>query len=262
MPGVLDRELRDGVLLLTMRRPAQMNALSSELLAALGSALTDAVADPAVRILHLTGSGRAFCAGADLTEAAELTTDPASFRRWLLLWKQVFQAIGETRKPVVALLNGLTLAGGLELALACDFILASSSARVGDVHANYGLVPGGGGTQRLPDAVGTRYARWLMYTGAILTAEEAHRVGLVQQVFSDETFVEDTWAMGAAMARRSATGLGFMKRMTAPARVNGPGLDLELEGAVHVVTGVDGREGLAAFREKRVPRFTARPDLR
>jgi enoyl-CoA hydratase/carnithine racemase len=257
MAEPLRRELLDGVLRLTLDRSEQMNALDTALVTALGEAVRSAASDPAVRVVQLTGSGRAFCAGADLAEAGELTKDDALFGAWLGLWREAFDAIEGLAKPTVALLNGLTLAGGLELALTCDFMIASSAARIGDVHANYGLVPGGGGTQRLPDAIGSRNARWLMYTAAILTAEEALRIGLVQQVLPAETFSDDGWELGRAMARRSAPGLAFMKRMSASPWVRPEALDEEAAGAVAVVTGPDGREGLAAFKSKRSPVFAA-----
>jgi enoyl-CoA hydratase len=250
------REQRGGVLLLTLNRPDQMNALSTDLVSGLGAALADAVVDPTVKVVHVTGAGPAFCAGADLIEARTVTQSAADFRAWLLLWRRTFDAIDRCPKPVVALLNGMTLAGGLELALACDYMVAQRSAKVGDVHANYGLVPGGGGSQRLPEAVGSRFARWLMFTGEILPADQAHAIGLVQQVFDDETFIDDCWAMGARMATRSQPGLAFMKRLSRP-RITAAGIELEIEGAAHLITSEDAREGLAAFQEKRRPEFTA-----
>ncbi|MEO5664702.1 MAG: enoyl-CoA hydratase/isomerase family protein, partial [Nocardioides sp.] len=233
------------------------NALSGELVAALGEALARCRADAEVRVVVITGAGRAFCAGADLIEAAEVTQDSAAFRELLLSWKSAFSAMGASPKPVIAALNGLTLAGGLELALSADFMVASSKAKIGDVHANFGLVPGGGGSQRLTDAIGSRAARWLMFTGETLDAERARSLGLVHDVFAAETFLEDVWAMATTMAARSATGLAFMKRMSSPRGVTDDGLDLEINAAAHLVVGPDAREGLAAFGEKRSPHFTA-----
>lgn len=257
MADVLTVEKRGGVTLLTLNRPSQMNALSGELVAALGEALARCRADAEVRVVVITGAGRAFCAGADLIEAAEVTQDSAAFRELLLSWKSAFSAMDASPKPVIAALNGLTLAGGLELALAADFMVASSSAKIGDVHANFGLVPGGGGSQRLNDAVGSRAARWLLFTGEMLDAEQARSIGLVQDVFAADTFLDDVWAMATTMASRSATGLAFMKRMSRPRGVTDDGLDLEINAAAHLVVGPDAREGLAAFSEKRPPLFTA-----
>jgi enoyl-CoA hydratase len=248
---------RDGVLTLRLNRADQLNALSSELVTGLRAAIAEAAADPAVRVVVLTGEGRAFCAGADLREARELTADAERFRGWLLQWRETFDSLERCPKPVLAALNGLTLAGGLELALACDLIVASSAAKVGDVHARYGLVPGGGGSQRLPDAVGVRWARWLMYTAEVLDAERAAAIGLVQQVFPAETFAADVAATAGAMARRSAASLAVMKRASRSRLVTDDGLELEIEAAARVVTGPDAREGLAAFGEKREPRFAS-----
>jgi enoyl-CoA hydratase/carnithine racemase len=138
-------------------------------------------------------------------------------------------------------------------------MVASSTAKIGDVHANYGLVPGGGGSQRLTDAVGSRAARWLMYTGEVLPAAKALDLGLVQAVLDADSFEEDAWAMGEKMASRSQPGLAFMKRLSRP-KVTATGLELEIEGAAHLITGPDAREGLKAFAEKRAPRFSAALD--
>lgn len=250
-------EQRGGVRLLTLNRPEQMNALCDALVVALGEEVARAAADDSVKVIHITGAGKAFCAGADLIEAETVTSDGASFRRWLNTWRRTFDAFDHCPKPVVALLNGLTLAGGLELALACDYMVASSSARIGDVHANFGLVPGGGGSQRLTDAIGSRNARWLMFTGEALKADRALELGLVQAVIASETFAEECWLMGATMAERSQPGLAFMKRMSRP-RITSQGIELEIEAAAHLVVGPDAREGLSAFREKRTPSFSAR----
>lgn len=256
MEEVVLRQQRGGVLLLTLNRPEQMNALSTGLITVLGDQVAAAAADPATRVIHIAGAGAAFCAGADLIEARSLTRSPADFRAWLLRWRHTFGALGACPKPVVALLNGITLAGGLELALACDYMVACRSAKIGDVHANYGLVPGGGGSQRLPDAVGSRWARWLMFTGSVLSADRANEIGLVQQVFDDETFEEDCWAMGEKTAGRSQPGLALMKRLSAPS-ISPQGIELEIEAAAHLIVAEDAREGLAAFEEKRRPHFTA-----
>ena len=256
MEELVLREQRGGVLRLTLNRPGQMNSLNTGLVAGLADAVADARRDVSVRVVHITGAGRAFCAGADLVEARTVTATADRFRRWVAAWHRAFATFEDCPKPIVALVNGLALAGGLELALACDYIVARRSARIGDVHANFGLVPGGGGSQRLPDAVGSRVARWLMYTGEILTADRAAEVGLVQEVLADDEFDESAWAAGEKMAGRSQPGLAFMKRMSRPA-LDARGLELELEAAAGLVVGADAREGLAAFAEKRSPKFAA-----
>lgn len=258
MTDVVLRELRDGVLHLTMNRPDQLNSLNTELVRGIGAAIDQAHNDD-VRVVVITGAGRAFCAGADLIEAGSIVQIASDFRDWTLLWRQAFDSFEALDKPVVAAINGIACAGGLELALACDVMVATRSAKIGDVHANYGLVPGGGGSQRLPDAVGTRWARWLMYTGEMLTAERALAIGLIQEVFDDETFVDKVHSMAAKMAARSAPGLAFMKRLSRSPRVDDRGLALEIESAAHLIAAEDAREGFAAFKEKRAPHFRGAP---
>jgi enoyl-CoA hydratase/carnithine racemase len=246
-----------GVLRLVLNRPDQLNALSTPLATAIHQAIQDAGTDPEVRVVVVTGAGRAFCAGADLAEVGQKAADPDDFRRFLILLRDALNAIERCPKPVICAVNGITLAGGLELALACDFIVISRGARIGDGHARYGLVPGGGGTQRLPDAVGVRMARRLMYTAEALTADEAMAVGLVQQVFDEAAFADEVAKLAGGLAAKSQPGLAFMKRMSRSRLVTEDGIDLEVEAAVAVVGSSDAREGVAAFLGKREPRFTA-----
>jgi enoyl-CoA hydratase/carnithine racemase len=251
-----------GVLTLTLNRPAEMNALNSKLLESIEQAMEHASASDHVGVVVITGAGRAFCAGADLLEAEELTNDAGSFGMWLKSWQRAFGSIGRCPKPVIAAINGVALAGGLELALACDVIVASDAARLGDGHIRYGLVPGGGGSKRLPDAVGSRRARWLMFTGEVLGAASALEMGLVQQVFASAVFAEEVQAVATTIAGRSPAALASMKTMTASSLVTDQSLADEIESAVDVVTSADAREGLAAFRAKREPRFPSLLDRR
>lgn len=255
MTTVLQAASDDGVLTLTLNRPEQMNSLSQDLIVALHEQIAAVADDRSVRVVVITGAGKAFCAGADLIEAGANATDPVAFRTQLTAWRAAFAAIGLCPKPVIAAVNGIALAGGIELALSCDLIVASERARLGDGHVKYGLVPGGGGSQRLTDAVGSRWARWLMYSGELLPAARAEDIGLVQQIFPAETFAADVAAFAATLARRSARAVAFMKRMSRPS-VSDDGLDLEIEAAISVVGGVEAREGLAAFAAKREPDFS------
>lgn len=257
MTDFLSLERIERVLVVTLDRPDQMNALSRGLIAELHAVIVDAAADESVHAIVLTGAGTAFSAGADLKEALVSVRDPAAFRSTIVTWRDAFRAIELCPKPVVAGLNGVTIAGGLELALACDVMVAARSARVGDGHIKYGLVPGGGGSQRLPDAIGTRAARWLMYTGKLLDAEASLELGLVQQVLDDDGFREQLIELALQLSRSSLPALAFMKRQTRSSAVTLESLDLEIEAAVHVVTGPDAKEGLEAFTERRAPRFPA-----
>lgn len=246
---------RGRVLELRLNRPEQMNALSGRLIAELAAAVHGARDDDRVAALFITASGRAFSAGADLIEAKQQLADPARFREGLEVWRSSFRALETLPKPVIAVVDGLAIAGGLELALACDLIVATDRARLGDGHATYGLVPGGGGSQRLPDAVGVRAARWLMYTGELVDAQAARRLGLVQHVVAAaelESWLEET---AATLSARSPAALAFFKTMTASPGVTDERLAREVLAAVAVVSGPDAQEGLAAFEAKRPPQF-------
>ncbi len=248
-------ERRGRAVLLTLDRPADMNALNTGLITELGEQVEAAAQDRGIGAIAITGEGRAFCAGADLKEALEKTRDAEVFRAWLGGWRRVFRAIETVDKPVIAAVQGMALAGGLELVLACDVVVASTEARFGDAHINYGLVPGGGGSKRLPDAIGRRAARWLMYTGKMIDARRAYELGLVQEVLPAEGFASAVLDLAAEIGQRSPVALAFMKRHTASPLVSDDALDYEIEGAVGVVTGTDAREGLSAFVEKRAPAF-------
>lgn len=255
MADVLLKSLEAGVQTLTFNRPEQHNALNSELITAIRSGLRSAADDPAVRVVVLTGAGRSFCAGADLLEVEGIAADPARFRVWLHAWSDTFRAAEQCGKPVIAAVNGAAMAGGLELALASDVIIASDRARFCDAHIRHGLVPGGGGTQRIPAAIGTRWARWLMYTGEVIDAAKAERIGLVQKVVPDADFRADVAEVARKMATGSSVALSFMKRMTASRLVSQDMLEMEIEAAAHIVAADDALEGLAAFKEGREPVF-------
>ena len=259
--AAVTKERRDGVVWLSIARPKQMNSLSSEVLTELARHIENVSFNVDDRVVVVTGSGSVFCAGADLVEAREKTSSSATFRSWLVLWRDTFRALERCPKPVIAALNGATLAGGLELALSCDVMIAADNAVIGDVHCRYGLVPGGGGSQRLPDAVGTRRARWLMYTGSTLTAAEALDWGLVQEVVDHKAFHESVHRTAATMARRSSASLAVMKRLSTASTITDEGLDAEIEAVAHLIAGADAQEGLAAFFDKRDPVFAGAPTI-
>ena len=152
---ILDK--KEGVATITLNRPKVRNALDTETLLEVGAAVEDIDNDPNVRVVLITGTGKAFCSGADLGGIAALVDKPRDY--FLRLWNRVFSAIDNLGKPVIAVINGIALAGGLELVMACDLAIASEDARLSDQHANYGLVPGGGGSQRLPRLIGIRKAK-------------------------------------------------------------------------------------------------------
>ena len=149
---------RDGVVSIVLDRPAQLNAISPALLEDLDRACEAIERDAGARVVTLTAAGRAFCAGADLKAVSELTPDPVRWGGFMRLWHRVFNRIEALPLPVIAGVQGLALAGGLELVLVADLVIADEAARLGDQHANFGLIAGGGGSQRLPRLVGARRA--------------------------------------------------------------------------------------------------------
>jgi len=251
---VLQRR-RGRVLELRLNRPEQMNALSGRLIGELADGIRLAERDDTVAAVFITAGGRAFSAGADLVEAKAQLVDPAAFRDGLQVWRSTFRAIETLAKPVIAVVDGLAIAGGLELALACDLIVATDRAKLGDGHATYGLVPGGGGSQRLPDAIGARAARWLMYTAELVDAQTARSLGLVQQVVPAAELEPWLDRLADTLSQRSLAALAFFKTMTASPTVTDERLAHELLAAVAVVSGPDAQEGLAAFEAKRPPKF-------
>ena len=250
-------EKSGGVARVTLNRPAQMNAISPELLQDLDRVCDDVEGDAAVKVVTVTGAGRAFCAGADLKVVQDLSPDPVRWRAFLELLHRVLNRIEALPQPVIAGINGLALAGGLELMLVCDLAVADESARIGDQHANFGLVAGGGGSQRLPRAVGLRRAKELMLLGGWLGAKQALEWGLVQRVAPAGQLAESL----EEMARELAV-LSLSASRTAKALANraldvdiATGLALEKAMVAEHMRSADAVEGLRAFREKRKPKF-------
>src|SRR5712691_2132129 len=180
--GTVTYAAKNGIGRLRLNRPEALNAISPALLEDLDTVCAAIEGDPSVRAVSLTAAGRAFCAGADLKAVRELSPDPEKWARFMRLWHRVFNRIEALPVPVVAGVQGLALAGGLELTLVTDLVVADEAARLGDQHANFGLVAGGGGSQRLPRLIGARRAKELMLLGGWLSAAEAMRWGLVNRV--------------------------------------------------------------------------------
>jgi enoyl-CoA hydratase/carnithine racemase len=245
---------RDGAVAhVILDRPAQLNAISPELLRDLDEACATVEGDPGVRALALTATGRAFCAGADLTVVQELAPDPEGWRAFMDLWRRVFDRIAALPVPVVAGVHGLALAGGLELTMVCDLVVVDAEARLGDQHANFALVAGGGGTQRLPRLIGARRAKELMLLGGWLDAQQALGWGLVNRVAPAGTVVEATLALARELAAKSASASRTVKLLVdrgldVDLRT---GLDLEGRKVAEHMQGEDARAGLRAFAERK-----------
>ncbi|WP_372394640.1 enoyl-CoA hydratase/isomerase family protein [Azospirillum sp. HJ39] len=252
-------ELRDGSARITLNRPEELNAIGPRLIEEFGDALDRAADDVGVLALVVTGAGRAFCAGADLkflneAPAERRATAAAAFVRSASLLMDRIEAFP---KPVVAAVNGLATAGGMELVLSCDLVLAVRGARLGDGHANYGLLPGAGASVRLPRKIGVTLAKQLFFTGDLVSADELAARGLINQVVGDGELEGAVDALVRKLATKSPLGLARMKQLVDDG-LNQPretAMRLELAMSALHLHSADFQEGLAAFNAKRKPRF-------
>ncbi|WP_025599222.1 enoyl-CoA hydratase/isomerase family protein [Burkholderia sp. WSM2230] len=240
---------------LTMDRPAAMNSLNRDMATGLTAQLNAWRNDDAVRVVVLTGNGRAFCAGADLIEAAEPPRPDK--REFLELIVEFFDTLRAFPKPVIAAVNGIALAGGLEVVLACDLVLAADSARLGDAHSNFGVFPGAGGAAILPRKVPANVARYLLFTGDAMSAAELKIHGLVNEVLPDAELKPRAQALADRLARKSPLVLARMKRVANEAadKTAADALRHELLELRNHQRSYDIQEGLRAFAEKREPQF-------
>lgn len=252
-------ETRDHVALLTLNRAEVLNALNTAVFDELEHAFEALAADPAVRVILLTGSGpKAFAAGADINELAG--TDAASGKAKSLRGQAVFRRIETCGKPVIALVNGFALGGGCELALACTLRIASETARLGQPEVKLGLLPGYGGSQRLPRLVGTSAALKLLLTGEMVDATEALRLRLVDEVHPPERLLGRGWELATTIASMAPLAIAA----TLEAVAKGDGLPIEDATAVeaHIfgrLCGTDDKaEGTRAFLAKRPPTWSGR----
>ena len=249
----------DGIGRIVLNRPAQLNAISPALLHDLDRLCASIEEDPRVRVATLTARGRAFCAGADLKAVRELASDAQSWAVFMRLWHRVFDRVEALPVPVIAGVHGLALAGGLELLMVADLVVADEAARLGDQHANFGLIAGGGGSQRLPRLVGARRAKELMLLGGWLTAAEARDWGLVNRVAPAGTLSMVVQETAATLAAKSVSAARTVKTLVNRAfdLDLATGLEMERQLAGAHMRGPDAAEGLQAFAEKRKPMFGA-----
>lgn len=246
-----------GVGRLVLNRPAQLNAISPALLEDLDRVCAAVEGDCRVSVVMLTAAGRVFCAGADLKAVKELVPDAARWRGFMRLWHRVFNRIEALPVPVIAGVHGLALAGGLELLLVADLVVMDATARLGDQHANFGLIAGGGGSQRLPRLVGARRAKELMLLGGWLDAEQALAWGLVNKVVPAGQVAAAVEELARALAQKSGAASRTAKRLVDQGLdlTLADGLELELRLAGEHMRSADAAEGLRAFAEKRTPVF-------
>jgi enoyl-CoA hydratase len=241
-----------GVALITVNRPEKLNALSTAVISDLDQAANEIASDAAIRAAIITGAGaKAFVAGADINELAALTAPEA--RAYALRGQQVFRKIETLGKPVVAAINGFALGGGLELAMACTLRFASDNAKMGQPEVKLGIIPGYGGTQRLPRLVGRGRALELLLSGDTIAAEEAHRIGLVNAVIPQADLLNHCRAWLDKALANAPLALALVQEAVDVGLSSGLEEGLRFEAAAFGVSAAteDRREGTRAFLEKR-----------
>lgn len=247
----------DGIATLTFNRPKSLNALNTVLLGELDLALDSISKDESIRVLIVTGAGeKAFIAGADITEIATLT--PLAAKKFAQFGQDIISKLQELAIPVIAAVNGYALGGGCEMALACDFIYASEKAIFGLPEITLGVIPGFGGTQRLPRLIGANRAKEMIFTGKHLTATEAREIGLVNKTFPPEGLMDAVNDIARLIATKGKASLCAAKQ-TVSRGLNADlatGLGMERDAFALCLASPDAKEGTSAFLEKRKPVFT------
>lgn len=251
-------EKKNHIATITLNRPDKLNSIDKDTHLEIQAALADIEDDDDMRVVILTGAGKkAFCTGGDLEYAKSILGQAQYEAAVVALWHVTTSAIQNLSKPVIAAINGLALAGGLEVMEACDLAIAADTAQLGDQHANYGMVPGGGGTQRLPRIIGIRKAKELLLTGDWVSAQEAERIGLVNKAVPADKLMEAANEMAAKLAERSPLASAAIKHLVNEGmQVDlATGLLLERGTVARHVTTDDWPEGVNAFLERRKPDF-------
>lgn len=248
------------VMTITLNRPESMNALNEELLLELEQVLAEIVHDENVRAVVITGKGKAFCAGADLKYAKTILSDRQKQREFIDSFQRILNGFEDCPKPIIAAINGVALAGGLEIVEACDIAIAAENAKLGDQHNNFGLIPGGGGSQRLPRLIGVRKAKELLFTGQWLSAEEALKVGLINRIVPAEMLMKSAVELATLIAEKSPLTNAILKNLVNTGMQTNlrAALKLEVATVIDHYASEDLNEGIKAFTQKRKPVFKGR----
>lgn len=249
-------EVKEGIATITFNRPKALNALNGALLAELSMALDDIAADEAIRVLILTGAGdKSFVAGADISELA--TFDSLKAKAFATSGHGIINKLQLLPIAVIAAVNGFALGGGTEIAIACDFIYASENAKFGQPEINLGVIPGFGGTQRLPRLIGTAMAKELIFTGNMISAEKALQLGLVNKVVPQDNLMEIVLKTAGIIATKGKVSLREAKQSINKGMnvdlANGCGIEIDAFSLCYA--SPDAKEGTSAFLEKRKAEF-------
>jgi len=251
---ILKVEVAEAVATVTISRPQAMNALNTRFFQEMDNLVAEIGVRPDVKVLILTGEGKAFVAGADITEMAD--KNQAEGTQFSRLGQKTFRSLELLAKPVIAAVNGFALGGGCELALACDFRIASAKAKFGQPEVGLGVIPGYAATQRLPRLIGLGNALFLLLTGEMIGAEEALRIGLVQRVVEPDQLMPAALALAKSIASKGPKAVKLVKQVTRQGFLMdfeaGCALESEKFGSLF---GNEAAEGMRAFLEKRAPKW-------
>ena len=255
---VLVEKRDDHIAVITLNRPDKLNALNTEVRGLLKKAFAELATDDEVRVVVMHGAGeKAFVAGADIAEFAARTADE---QRAVYSERRIYEVLGDFPKPVIAAIHGFCIGGGSELALACDIRVADRTARLSQAEIRIGLIPGGGGTQRLARLVGRGQAMIISCTGDFVDAEDAYRMGWVEVLVDEGEHLEKALDLAGRMARWSPVALRLAKQAVNAAfeKPLKEGMEYEKELFLEAFASEDGREGVRAFIQKRKPDFKGR----
>jgi len=251
-------EKKEGVATLTLNRPEKLNAINRKMTEELENAMAEISKDKDVRVLVITGAGRAFCSGADVSDMTEAT--PVESRHWVHEANKIILAVTELEKPVIAKVNGFAVGIGCSLALSADMIIASENAQFSLLFSRIGLIPDGGSLFHLPRLVGPAKAKELIFTAKMVDAKEAERIGLINKVVPANELDNEVNTLAKQLAEGPTLAYGMAKKIINKGLNMDLGSVLECEAFGQTLAGTteDAREGVTAFLEKRKPEFKGR----
>lgn len=251
---ILKPEIQEGIAVVTISRPQAMNALNSRFFVEMDDFILSLSNRNDIKVLIITGEGKAFVAGADIAEMVNMNSEQGT--AFSKVGQNTFRSLEKLEMPVIAAVNGFALGGGCELAMACDFRIASNLAKFGQPEVNLGLIPGYAATQRLARLTGLSNALYLLYTADMITAEEALRIGLVQKIVDPDKLMPETIAIAKKIATKGPKAVKKIKKVTREGLLSdfSTGSDLESK-EFGSLFGNEGAEGMKAFLEKRKPNW-------